>query len=264
MTSWTLRSVAASTVSHGSSLTGEKHARSASAPSTSCPTGTCHGPASVRPGFAVTNSTRSAGCERAVQLGAVPPLRDLQLAEDVARPRRCPVRAEAHAQTVAPRAEHVGRVAVEPQVRERRPHDRAATLAAPFEEVRVGQRRRVDPDEAVAHAAVVVEERELVAQLRIDAFGEVVDERLAVLEAGGVGIELRGGGDQHRLADRVTLARASPSRRCAASIPGTCASPAASPGSRSPRRRPPSPPRTAARPAGAAMPSACAGFEIPD
>ncbi len=143
--------------------------------------------------------------ERACERNPVPSRRDLELAEQVARPRRRPVGAETHAQAAAAGTQHVGGVAVQPEVRERRPHDRSAAARRPCTEVGLGECGRMDPDEAFAHALVPVEEAELLAQLRVDTLGEVVEERDPGLQPGCGLLQLVAGRREHRLEDALTL-----------------------------------------------------------
>ena len=71
----------------------------------------------------------------------------------------------------------VGRRPVEPQVRERRPHDRAAARHPPLV-LRVAQRRAVDPHEARPEDRVLRQDVVLGHQRRVGPLGEVVDERI--------------------------------------------------------------------------------------
>ncbi len=139
-----------------------KHARSASPPSTRRPTGTPHGPASVSPGLAVTSSTRSSRVERAVERDPVPPRRDLELAR-----ARCasPTASSPSRGTRAARGGARSTMSVVSPYSQRFENGDQTTAPppcrVPVTEVGVGERGRVDADESVAHAVVLVEEREL-------------------------------------------------------------------------------------------------------
>ncbi len=126
--------------------------------------------------------------EEAAPLLLVDAVGDLELAEQVLRTRRRPVRRQRHLDAGLDRRRDVRGLAVEHDVRQRRPHDLHADLAHLLE-LRVGERRRVDADRLRLEEAEAAELLELGARRVIDALGEVNEEG-GGLAVGVLGVDL--------------------------------------------------------------------------
>ena len=186
MTSCTCRSVAASTVRHGSSRTLReagrgRRARPRRAGRPAPPTG----PRACRPGSrSRARRDPPVRARRRARPGSIAPrpssspstLRVPDGVQSEPRHTRRPRRRRAH---------DVGGVAVEPEVRERRPHDRAAAAASRQcrKSASVSAVEWMPTSPSRTHLCRS-RKRELVAQRRVDAFGEVVDERAPAFSRG--------------------------------------------------------------------------------
>ena len=149
---------------------------SASAPGTSRPT--CRPmPGERVAGVAGHHLAQLLRRERAAELLVVPERCHLQLAEHVLGARR-PQSEPRQTRSPALRGDDVGRPAVEPDVRQGRPHDGAAH-PAPVAQLGSTQCSGVDSDELRVDTPGVVQVAKLLQQLRACAFGEVVNDRLS-------------------------------------------------------------------------------------
>ncbi len=115
----------------------------------------------------------------AAKVVSVPQIGDLELAEHVLGARGAPIGAEADPQLGVASLDDLRRVAVEPEVRERRPDDRAGMRGPLLELVRC-ECRHVNGHEPLLQALRRRDVLELVEQLRRRAFGQVVDERASL------------------------------------------------------------------------------------
>ena len=129
---------------------------------------------------------------------ADPRIRNLQFAEQVLAARRPPVRADGHQHSMSAGRHHIGGLVVQPQVRERRPHDASRRCAVrqigvhvPLPELLVADSAAVDRNQAMSKASGGGDIGELASHLApAPAFAKVVHESPTFIEQCATIVEL--------------------------------------------------------------------------